>query len=97
MRIFGWVVFVIGILLGLLLLPLVRNVSLIGNPVTGYATLDMSAPIWILFVPLILIIVGMWLGMRKAKTKSLVCPNECNITQTGSKFCGQCGARLIWR
>lgn len=98
MRIFGWVIFSIGIILGLLLLPSVRNVSLIGDPITGYVTIDRSVPIGILFVPLVLIVIGMWLGLSKAKTKKqLVCPNGCNITQTGSKFCGHCGAQLIWR
>jgi hypothetical protein len=29
--------------------------------------------------------------------KQLICPNGCNIKQEGSKFCGQCGSRLIWR
>lgn len=97
MRIFGWVVFSIGILLGFLLLPSVRNVSLVGDPIGGYVTIDQSVPILILLVPLILIIVGMWLGLSKTKTKSLVCPNGCKVIQTGSKFCGQCGAKLIGR
>lgn len=96
MRIFGWVVFSIGIILGLLLLPLVRNVSLISTP-GGYVMVDRSVPIWILFVPLICIILGLWAGIRKTKTKYLVCPNGCYITRAGSKFCGLCGAQLIWR
>lgn len=33
----------------------------------------------------------------KTKPKQLVCPNGCNVTQAGSKFCGQCGSRLMWR
>jgi hypothetical protein len=35
--------------------------------------------------------------VEKPRSKLLVCPNGCNITQTGSKFCGQCGAKLILR
>jgi uncharacterized membrane protein len=42
--------------------------------------------------------VAYW-GVKRSiqKPKQLICPNGCNVTQTGSKFCGQCGAKLIWR
>ena len=94
MRIFGWVVFAIGLILGLFLLPLVRNVSLISTA-GGNVIIDRSVPIWILFVPLICIILGLWLGLSKPKAKNLVCPNGCNVAQQGTNYCGLCGVRLI--
>lgn len=39
----------------------------------------------------------LYIKTGKTKLKQLVCPNGCAITQTGSKFCGQCGSRLVWR
>jgi hypothetical protein len=96
MRIFGWIVFSIGIILGLLLLPLMRNVALISTP-GGYVMIDKSVPTWILFVPLICIILGSWLGISKPKTKRLVCPNGCNAVQQGTNYCGLCGTRLVRR
>jgi hypothetical protein len=36
-------------------------------------------------------ILGILLG------KQPICPKGCNIKQEGSNFCGQCGAKLIWR
>ena len=33
----------------------------------------------------------------KEQHQQLVCPNGCNIKQEGTKFCGQCGSRLVWR
>ena len=93
MRIFGWVVFAIGLILGLFLLPFVGKESYSADLSTTYV----QVPYWTLLLPSLCICLGLWLGIRKTKRRSLVCPNGCNITQAGSKFCGLCGARLIWR
>lgn len=94
MRIFGWVVFAIGLILVVLLLPLMGD-ELVS---TGYNIYTISrVPYWVMLFPLLCIIFGLWLGIRKTKTKNLVCPNRCNITQSGDKFCGACGARLVWK
>ena len=29
--------------------------------------------------------------------KQLICPNECDIKQKGSKFCSQCRTKLVWK
>jgi hypothetical protein len=41
----------------------------------------------------------MYFGWRAShpKKKRLVCPNGCNMVQEGTNYCGQCGAKLIWR
>jgi hypothetical protein len=94
MKIFGWTVFSIGIILGILLLPSIRNVSLVGDSIGGYVMIDRSIPIALLLVPLALIIVGMFLGLSKPKPKQLICPNGCGIVQQGDNYCGQCGTLL---
>jgi len=88
MKDFGWLVFCLGICVVILaiMLGLVSEDPWSGVGLKLGQTLIFSVPL-------------MYFGWRAAhpKRKRLVCPNGCNITQAGSKFCGQCGAKLIWR
>ena len=40
-----------------------------------------------------------YLGVKRSiqGRKRLICPNGCVVKQSGSRFCGQCGASLIIR
>lgn len=88
MRILGWFCFCLGIsitILAVMVASVAPNSWFNMGRAFGFAIVFM----------LPLIILG-W-GLAHLKPKHLVCPNGCNITQSGTKFCGQCGSRLVRR
>jgi hypothetical protein len=88
MRAFGWLGFFLGICV--VILAIMLGLAS-GDPWSGVGLKLGQTSIF--SVPL------MYFGWKAAhpKRKYLVCPNGCNITQAGSKFCGQCGSLLVRR
>jgi hypothetical protein len=93
MKVFGWTLFSISLLVfiwkGLSLFVMFAKGIRYSLPTQIIGT------IFLVCISIILAGVGWKLSHQKPKPKYLVCPNGCNITQAGSKFCGQCGTRLV--
>jgi uncharacterized membrane protein len=88
MRVIGWIGFFLGVCVVIIAIAIGLAAE---DPWFGVGyRLGLTA---IISVPLLLI--G-W-KVSHPKKKCLVCPNGCNITQAGYKFCGQCGSRLVRR
>jgi uncharacterized membrane protein YiaA len=79
-----------------IVIPLIGIFS--GEATTKGIGYSMGAAIFLILGILLYIKTGTMKTINdKTKSKQLVCPNGCNITQAGSKFCGQCGAKLVWK
>jgi hypothetical protein len=82
-----------------LILTLIRGIGLIYGLSTGginfMTVTEIISYVFWFFVVLFLGVLFAILAARRKTNRQLVCPNGCAITQTGSKFCGQCGSRLV--
>lgn len=93
MKASGWILFSVG-----LLVFIWKGIALFIMFVGGighYLPTEIIGAIFVVCIGIILTSVGWMLSHRKSK--QLICPNGCNITQAGSKFCGQCGSKLIMK